>query len=305
LGEDTNANGILDNGEDLNNNGILDRFVLPEPPAQPKLRTEFTEEGLDLYWDNGAEASIDPITKVKDFEGYRLYLSKPGDDRYPDATARMNLIAQWDSAGNVIGFNNGFDAVRLPNPVLFDGDTVSYYYKYRIGRLLPGWQYLCALTALDEGNPAVGLEPLESSRSSSMRRLFPGTPGQNDASTPLDIGVYPNPYRLTAAWDGSNARSRKLVFYNLPSRCHIKIYTLSGDPVALLEHDSDNEFNGSKAQWFAEFAGNPDQVVMAGGEHAWDILSDSKQSIQAGIYLFNVHDLNTERVFNGKFVVLR
>ena len=305
LGEDTNANGILDNGEDLNNNGILDRFVLPEPPAQPKLRTEFTEEGLDLYWDNGAEASIDPITKVKDFEGYRLYLSKPGDDRYPDATARMNLIAQWDSAGNGIGYNNGFDAVRLPNPVLFDGDTVSYHYKYRVGRLLPGWQYLCALTALDEGNPAVGLEPLESSRSSSMRRFFPGTPGQNEPSNPLDIGVYPNPYRLAAAWDGSNARSRKLVFYNLPTRCQIKIYTLSGDPVALLEHNAENDFNGSTAQWFAEFAGNPNQVVMAGGEHAWDILSDSKQSIQAGIYLFNVHDMDTERVFNGKFVVLR
>jgi hypothetical protein len=75
--------------------------------------------------------------------------------------------------------------------------------------------------------------------------------------------------------------------------------------VALLEHNAENDFNGSTAQWFAEFAGNPNQVVMAGGEHAWDILSDSKQSIQAGIYLFNVHDMDTERVFNGKFVVLR
>jgi hypothetical protein len=217
----------------------------------------------------------------------------------------MNLIAQWDSAGNGIGYNNGFDEVRLTNPVQFDDDSVIYRYKYRVGRLLPGWQYLCALTALDEGNPAVGLEPLESSRSSSLRRLFPGTTGQNDPATPLDIGVYPNPYRLAAAWDGSNARSRKLVFYNLPPRCQIKIFTLSGDPVALLEHHTDRDFNGSQAQWFAEYAGNPDQVVMAGGEHAWDILSDSKQSIQAGIYLFSVQDLETDRVFNGKFVVLR
>jgi hypothetical protein len=44
---------------------------------------------------------------------------------------------------------------------------------------------------------------------------------------------------------------------------------------------------------------------MAGGEHAWDILSDSKQSIQAGIYLFSVTDLESDRVYNGKFVVLR
>ncbi|MFZ9968323.1 MAG: hypothetical protein ACO3GL_00865 [Bacteroidia bacterium] len=305
MGEDTNANGVLDTGEDLNGNGLLDRFVLPEPPTQPKMRAEFTNEGLDIYWDNQAEKSIDPITKVQDFEGYRLYLSKPGDDRYPDAASRMNLIAQWDSAGNSLGYNNGFESVRLAEPVQFEGDTVLYKYRHRVGRLLPGWQYLCALTSFDRGNTAVGLESLESSRSSSLRRLFPGTPGQSDLQVPLEIGVYPNPYRLAAAWDGSNTRSRKMIFYNLPPRCQITIFTLAGDPVATLQHQADQNFNGSQAQWFGDFAGNPDQTVMAGGEHAWDILSDSKQSIQAGIYLFNVTDLDSDRVYNGKFVVLR
>ncbi|MFM9143172.1 MAG: hypothetical protein ACKOPP_04135, partial [Bacteroidota bacterium] len=71
------------------------------------------------------------------------------------------------------------------------------------------------------------------------------------------------------------------------------------------QHHAGQDFNGSQAQWFVEYAGNPDQTVMAGGEHAWDILSDSKQSIQAGIYLFSVTDLESDRVYNGKFVVLR
>lgn len=304
LGEDLNANGLLDVGEDLNQNQLLDRFVLPEPPAKPLVHAEFTEEGIDLYWNKEAEASVDPITKVRDFEGYRLYLSKPGDDRYPDAPSRMNLLGQWDSSGNAVGYNNGFDAIRLPSPRYFGDDTTAYWYRYRLGRLLSGWQYLCALSSFDKGNQAIGLESLESSRTSNLIRLFPGTPAAPQGKD-LEIGVYPNPYRLEAAWDGSNARSRKMVFYNLPSRCTIRIYTLAGDPVALLQHDQSRSYNGSEVQWYADYADYALQTRMAGGEHVWDLLSESKQAVQAGIYLFQVEDRDSDRSFSGRFVVLR
>jgi len=304
LGEDLNANGILDSTEDLNGNSVLDRFVLPEPPNRPAFRSEFTPDGIEIYWDDRAERSVDPITKEKDFEGYKLYLSKPGDDRFPDAVSRMNLIGQWDSAGNSIGYNNGFQAVRLQNPRYFEGDTTAYRYKYRLGNLLAGWQYLCVLTAFDRGNNEVGLESLESSKASSLMRLFPGNPADT-LNRDLIVGVYPNPYRIGAAWDGSNARSRKIYFHGLPARCVIKVFTLAGDPVAILQHDQSEDYNGSNAQWYSEYAPDPTQTRLAGGEHAWDLLSDSKQSVQAGIYLFNVTDLDQDRVYNGRFVIVR
>jgi hypothetical protein len=304
LGEDLNANGILDSTEDLNGNSVLDRFVLPEPPNRPAVRSEFTPDGIDIYWDDRAERSVDPITKEKDFEGYKLYLSKPGDDRFPDAVSRMNLIGQWDSAGNSVGYNNGFEAVRLQNPRYFEGDTTVYRYKYRLGNLLAGWQYLCVLTAFDRGNNEVGLESLESSKASSLMRLFPGNPADT-LNRDLKVGVYPNPYRIGAAWDGSNARSRKIYFHGLPARCVIKVFTLSGDPVAILQHDQSEDYNGSNAQWYSEYAPDPTQTRLAGGEHAWDLLSDSKQGVQAGIYLFNVTDLDQDRVYNGRFVIVR
>jgi hypothetical protein len=96
-----------------------------------------------------------------------------------------------------------------------------------------------------------------------------------------------------------------MVFYNLPSRCTIRIYTLAGDPVALLQHDQSRSYNGSEVQWYADYADDALQTRMAGGEHVWDLLSESKQAVQAGIYLFQVEDRDSDRSFSGRFVVLR
>jgi hypothetical protein len=45
--------------------------------------------------------------------------------------------------------------------------------------------------------------------------------------------------------------------------------------------------------------------VFSGGEHAWDLLSESKQSVTQGIYLFSVKDLNSGTLEEGQFVLLR
>ena len=120
----------------------------------------------------------------------------------------------------------------------------------------------------------------------------------------LDPRVYPNPYRLNAAWDGTTARTRKLIFYNLPPRAEIRVYTLGGDLVASLEHNSDT-YNGSDIGWFSNFAGDENKRVFSGGEHAWDVLSESEQTITQGLYLFTVKDLDSGKVRQGKFAVLR
>ena len=144
------------------------------------------------------------------------------------------------------------------------------------------------------------IESLESSYVENAVRLFPGTTPVEDATT---IGVYPNPYRLNAAWDGTTSTTRKIMFYNLPSSCEITIFTLSGDVVATLSHDA-STYSGSDADWFSTYGGDADQRQFSGGEHAWDILSQSNQTITQGIYIFTVKNNATGVVKQGRLVVI-
>ena len=307
-GEDGNYNGLLDEGEDVNGNGRLDRYLIPEPPASPNLRTDFVAETdvdgnpanrVYLYWDGTAEASIDPVTGEADFEGYRVYRTDPGDDLRGSLTENATLIAQFDKPANRTGYNNGFEAIRLAEPVYFPGDTTAYRYRFDAGRLLNGWQYLFIVTAFDEGDVVAGLPSFESSRTANATRVFPGTPvaaGAEDAP----VGVYPNPYRAGAAWDGTTSKTKKLHFYNLPASAEIRVYTLAGELVTQLDHAAET-YRGD-TRWYDDFSG--ENRVLSGGEHAWDLLSESNLSLASGLYLYTVENLETGHMQRGKFVLI-
>ncbi len=303
-GEDLNANGKLDPGEDIDGDQKLDRYVLPEPPADPKVRIESENRKIRIYWDRASEESIDPVSKVKDFEGYRIYRTNVGDDRKPNIDQELNLIAQFDKEGNAIGFNNGFKGIQLAEPKTFDdGDTTKYYYLFELDNVLNGWQYEIVVTAFDRGNADLNIPSLESSIVANSFRVWPGTPVNEDPEQ-REIGVYPNPYVINAAWDGNTPQTQKLYFYNLPAKCEISVYTLSGDVVTVIQHDAAS-YRGDDIQWYANFGGDPDQRIHSGGEHAWDILTNSKQTITQGIYLFTVKDLETGQSYPGRFAVLK
>ncbi len=301
-GEDVNGNGQLDPTEDLDNDNILDRYILPEPPEDPRVKVVSSSQTIDIYWDRLAEESVDPISKLKDFEGYRIYRTNIGDDKDPNIQSKLNLIAQFDKKGNSIGFNNGFDAIRLTEPTYFDGDTTAYWYKYTIDNVLNGWQYLLVVTAFDQGSPELNIEPLESSFVTNSFRVWPGTAANEDPEN-VTIGVYPNPYRKSAAWDGTTSRTKKLYFYNLPARCLITIYGVAGDVITTLNHDA-STYTGTDALWYANFGGDERQRILPGGEHAWNILSEGDQTITQGIYFYSVEDLDGGGTYSGQFVVL-
>ncbi len=303
-GEDKNHNGQLDPGEDINNNGKLDRYLIPEPPRSPKIHVVAGNGEATIYWDRRAEASIDPVSGKKDFEGYRIYRSNLGDDIKGTISTNAQLVAQYDSAGNDIGFNNGFSDVRLNNPVVFQGDTTHYWYKYEMKDLLSGWQYQFSVTAFDNGggDSTVSVGSLESSRNANAVRVFPGTAVNTQfGSSDHKVGVYPNPYRVNAAWDGGNELTRKIIFYNLPAHAQIRVYTLAGEIVAELNHDA-STYNGD-IRWFNDFSA--DNRVVSGGEHAWDLLSESRQNLSTGLYLYTVKDLDTGKVQRGKLAVIK
>ncbi|MBC8045853.1 MAG: hypothetical protein H7Y00_03610, partial [Fimbriimonadaceae bacterium] len=230
------------------------------------------------------------------------YRTKVGDDFNLDMINDANIIAQWDKPGNAIGYNNGFDFIELTTPEIIEEDT--FYYRYTLDNVLNGWQYLIILTAFDTGDPALNIESLESSFVENAVRVFPGTSATEINNTSPEIGVYPNPYRLNAAWDGSNSTTKKIIFYNLPARSTITIFTLGGDIVAEINHDAAT-YSGEDIDWFQTYAGESDERIFSGGEHAWDILSESKQTITQGIYLFSVKDLETGEIKQGRFVILK
>ena len=307
-GEDNNFNGRLDPGEDVNGNGRLDRYLIPEPPKAPRIKVVFEEpigdepqqtNRVSIYWDKSAELSLDPVSGEFDFEGYRIYRSRPGDDLGGNILDGAKLVAQYDKPGNRTGFNNGFSDVALSEPVVFPGDTTNYWYRFEAQSLLGGWQYLFSVTAFDTGDPDVGLESFESSRVSNATRVFPGTPPTGGRSK--QVGVYPNPYRVQAAWDGGTSRTRKLNFFNLPPRAEIRIYTLAGEIVAELEHDS--ETYAGDIRWYDNFSAENRQL--AGGEHSWDVLSANSLNIAGGLYLYTVKDMETGDVQRGKFVIIK
>ena len=300
-GNDRNRNGIIEPIEDIFGDGKIHRYILPAPPTSPVVKVIPESNKVTIYWDKRAENSIDPISGLKDFAGYRVYRTQTGFDitEKQDILNSLVLMTQVDTAGST-GFNTGFSSVELSEPVTFPNDTTKYYYKIEVPNLLNGWQYLFTVTAFDKGDLANNLEPLESSLLANVKRILPGTlPEENEN---VEVGVYPNPYYGSALWDGSSERLRKIYFYNLPAECEITIYTLAGDIVKKMEHSAAQ--NGSDIRWFEQYAGDGKQQF-AGGEHAWDLITDNDQAIATGLYLFTVKNNNTGNIKTGKFLVIK
>lgn len=302
FGEDRNRNGILDPNEDLDGDGKITRYILPTPPTTPKVKVIPESQKATIYWDRRAEFSIDPISGKQDFEGYKLYRTQAGFDLTQSQNLLNSLVvlAEFDSTGNDVGFNTGFSAVRLDEPVTFPNDQTEYYYKFEIPNLLNGWQYVFSVSAFDEGDPVNELEILESSPLANYERVIPGTPAVEEENA--EIGVYPNPYYGNAVWDGSAERLRKIYFFNLPAECEITIYTLGGDIVKKIYHDAAS--NGSDIRWFQNYASDNKQKF-AGGEHAWDLVTDNDQAIATGLYLFTVKNNKTGNIKTGKFLIVK
>ncbi len=302
FGEDRNRNNQLDNGEDLDANGKITRYILPAPPLTPIVKVIPENNKATIYWDKRAENSIDPISGTKDFEGYKIYRTQSGFDlsQKQDLLSSLVLMAQFDSAHNSIGYDNGFNLIELPEPITFANDTNKYFYKMEAENLLNGWQYVFSVTAFDKGDKANNLESLESSPLANFQRILPGTLLNNEEN--LEVGVYPNPYYGNAIWDGSSERLRKIYFFNLPEQCEITIYTLAGDIVKRIQHK--RESNGSDLRWFQTYASDGKQI-MSGGEHAWDLISENDQAIASGLYLFTVKNNKTGNVKTGKFLVVK
>jgi hypothetical protein len=306
-GEDVNGDGILDDDEDVNGNGIIDRYILPEPPPSPNLLVIPGDGEVTLFWDNYPEDSLnaeawDPISNEIDFEGYRIY----GARKTASGDEEFTLLAQFDKIDTVdysnrkfTDYDTGFEQIRHDTTI----NGHSYQYRFINRNLLSGWpnKNWYAVTAFDHGDPITKLESFESSKNDNKTFALPGT--SSDQGYDDRVGVYPNPYRATAAWDGDSARERMIWFMYLPPRATIRIYTLAGDLVDTIEHD-EMTYSGQDIELLKNIPSGR-KPVFSGGEHAWDLISQDDQAIATGLYLFTIENKENGHTKVGKFAVIK
>ncbi|MDP6168178.1 MAG: hypothetical protein QGF54_05585 [Candidatus Marinimicrobia bacterium] len=296
-GEDKNRNNVLDEGEDANNNQIIDRYILPAPPPSPNMEIMVESNRVTLYWQDNAEAFLDPISQIADFEGYRVYGARKTAN---EALGEFTLLSENDIK-NSIGYNTGFSAIRITNefgePDSMEINGLFYQYKFVNEGIKDGWLNYYTVTAYDQGDPDTNLESLESSIYANRIYVYSGEPDAgNDDWQPT---VYPNPYKGQALWDGYGSRNKMIWFRGLPAKAEIRIFSLAGDLVEVIQHD---ELYMGKDIANVDERKNP---IMAGGEHAWDLITMHDQATASGLYLFTVEDKDTGTIKEGKFLIIK
>ncbi|MDZ7345961.1 MAG: hypothetical protein ONA69_04125, partial [candidate division KSB1 bacterium] len=106
-----------------------------------------------------------------------------------------------------------------------------------------------------------------------------------NSTDPLaNVRVVPNPYIVSAYWE-TDPNHLKIQFTNLPRRCTIHIFTLSGEKVNTLQHWAPDDSPGS-------------------GTEDWNLWTVNRQEIAAGLYVYVVETPEGRKKI-GKFAVIR
>jgi len=108
----------------------------------------------------------------------------------------------------------------------------------------------------------------------------------------LHVIVTPNPYIVTNLWE-QNKYERQVSFTRLPNECKIRIYTLAGDLVKIIEHKESSERNTDP---------NSRITNNLGGTEVWNLLNRAEALVASGVYVFYVESKVGNQI--GKFAVI-
>ena len=155
--------------------------------------------------------------------------------------------------------------------------------------------YYVNVTAFDYGDPAGGVEALESSKMLGMQDCFALENANQTGEQDKPAYVYPNPYRTDANYrqqgyegrgsDRINDRERRIHFANLPAKCWIRVHTLDGDLVREIRHDMD-----------------PNDP--ASDHDTWDLINRNIMAVESGLYYWSVEG-DDGKVQIGKLVIIK
>jgi len=107
-----------------------------------------------------------------------------------------------------------------------------------------------------------------------VNELVPAT--KNDLSL---VHTVPDPYYASSAFQ-STSQAKVIEFVHLPADCIIRIYSVSGVLVTVLEHHS----------------------AMFGGSERWNVLNRNNQVVASGVYFYHIEAGDARRV--GRFTVV-
>jgi len=203
-------------------------FDIPEPPRPPNVfEVNSGGDRITLTWSYSAGIPAN----VAGFEVYRAI-------HQPDTSYEMIFAC---GAGT-----------NHPDIVM----------RYEDAAAVRGFDYYYYLIAYDDGStndiaPAVPLMSSKFWTMTSEPAYLRRPPGDNLAN----IRIVPNPYNIKAQELQFGTGSNRIMFYNLPPFCVIKIFTERGDLIKTIEH-----IDGS-------------------GDEAWNSVTASKQNVVSGLYV--------------------
>lgn len=157
-------------------------------------------------------------------------------------------------------------------------DTIYLFERNPVGSLVYAWQVTLNTQPPDGRNPEAGdtlkvvlRKPFLSTDIYEFTMRGESAPAQQAKEQLREIRVVPNPYIAAASWEPRNTfssgrGSRELHFINLPQRCTIRIFNVSGVLIDTIEHDS----------------------VFDNGTAIWDMLSRDNLDISYGLYIYHV-----------------
>jgi hypothetical protein len=168
--------------------------------------------------------------------------------------------------------------------VLVTGETPDAEPELAGGRWRANWaiRLLAPDPQLDPGVPVVPPAPgatllfrTTKPFQTGDRVTFEATPPSFEQAEAVrgldDIIVVPNPYVATSTFEPPNTfragrGERRIYFMHLPAECTIRIYTITGQLVQTLQHQSSID----------------------DGQEAWDLVSRDGMAVAFGIYIFHV-----------------
>nr|MBN2277043.1 hypothetical protein [candidate division Zixibacteria bacterium] len=226
-----------------------------------------------LYWNDSAYYFTAQDWNMSDLRD-TMQIHKIYADELPPST--LNL----DSA-----------RIYYPEELTAEGLYFKYYeYEYVLRNLLPSQLHYVAVTAFDYGSPVSGLLSLETPPQKNYVAELPQNSAGLVEDKGLEVIVYPNPYRINGdykkyGFEGrdyidnhgnfvaqtnlADDRIHSIHFGNLPSKCTIRIFSIDGDLIRVIDHDVPPDHPQSSHE-------------------RWDMITRNTQMVASGIYYYSV-----------------
>jgi hypothetical protein len=203
-------------------------------------------------------------------------LNPPAPSSITVASGPGYIELNWNSVPKASSYNI-YRAVGVKDSVIYpmvvNNLTSNYYKDEDVNR---GFDYYYNITAVD----ANGVESSKYWARTSRKSAVPRTAQGDDNLS--EVRVVPNPFIYDKTGKGNYPGQKdKLLFAGLPGPCKIRIYSVSGDVVDEIDHDSIE------------------------GTHEWFQVSKYNQFISSGVYIYHVESKEGKGSTIGKFIIIR